>query len=99
MAKTAHDLGLGYVLKNAAGKIKDNLALVETCDAVLIESCLKFNECEAYKPFIDAKKPAWNNEYKRSISCDLPGMQMTAYDSKTVDIKAITDVCYTPVAE
>lgn len=79
LSKTAHDLGLAMGLKNNPGLIKNRPIIVEETDFVLIEECAAYNECKAYQPYIDADKATWAVEYERSISCTIPGMQVTGY--------------------
>ena len=60
LAKTAHDAGLAYGLKNG-GDIVDQV--VDVADWDINEECVHYNECDAYRPFIDANKPIFHIEY------------------------------------
>jgi endo-alpha-1,4-polygalactosaminidase (GH114 family) len=60
LAKTAHDAGLAYGLKNG-GDIVDQVSDVADWD--INEECVHYDECDAYRPFIDANKPVFHIEY------------------------------------
>lgn len=89
---------MGIGLKNSPGLIKEKPVIVKETDFVLIEECAAYNECSAYEPFIKAGKATWAVEYERSISCMIPGMQVSGYTSYDVNYKNINNVCYKPLA-
>ncbi|KAI5370395.1 hypothetical protein Slin15195_G012710 [Septoria linicola] len=60
LAQTAHDAGLTYGLKNG-GEIVDRV--VDVSDWDINEECVNYQECDAYRPFIDANKPVLHLEY------------------------------------
>lgn len=62
LAQNAHSRGLGIVLKNSPNMIEKQPYIVSLFDAVLIEECAKYNECEAYAPFAKAGKAVWQVE-------------------------------------
>ena len=60
LAAAAHDRGLFVALKNA-GPIAPQL--VDVFDLALNEECHALDECEEFRPFLDAGKPVLNVEY------------------------------------
>ena len=96
LTKTAHDAGLGIGCKNNVKMIKERPSIVNDMDFVIAEKCAQYNQCDAYQPFIDAGKATWAVEYDREISCQIPGMQVSKYESLNVDYKNVREVCYTP---
>lgn len=62
LTTTAHTHGLGIALKNGVDMIKNRRAVVDMHDFVIIEQCAEYGECAGYKPFVDAKKPAYQIE-------------------------------------
>jgi hypothetical protein len=60
IAALAHERGLSVGLKNDLEQIPD---LVGDFDWALNEECVAFDECDAYRPFIDARKPVLHVEY------------------------------------
>lgn len=59
-----HTRGMAAVLKNAPEYAQKYASW--GYDAALVEQCHEFNECSGYKAFVQAGKPVWNAEYKRS---------------------------------
>lgn len=65
LAALAHKYGLAVGLKNDVGQVS---SLVADFDFAVNESCLQYNECGVYKPFIDAGKPVLHVEYVNSTT-------------------------------
>lgn len=66
LAEEAHANGLLILLKNAPELVSD---LVDLYDGSLNEECLAYDECDAYRPFVDAGKVALHVEYL-DAECD-----------------------------
>lgn len=60
IAAESHSRNLSVGLKNDLSQIPD---LVDYYDWALNEECADYNECEEYKPFIDAGKAVFHVEY------------------------------------
>lgn len=60
LAKTAHDAGISYGLKNGGSIIKQ---VVGVSDWVVNEQCVQYSECHLYQPFIQQGKPVLHIEY------------------------------------
>ncbi|KAI0533174.1 glycoside hydrolase superfamily [Xylaria digitata] len=60
LAKTAHDAGLAYGLKNA-GAIVDRV--VDVAQWAINEECAEYEECADWAPFVKAGKPVFHVEY------------------------------------
>ncbi|KAK3086445.1 hypothetical protein FSP39_018481 [Pinctada imbricata] len=60
IAAEAHKRGLSVGLKNDVDQISQ---LVHYFDWALNEECVEYNECNKYKPFIDAGKAVFHVEY------------------------------------
>ena len=60
IAAESHSRNLSVGLKNDLSQIPD---LVDHYDWALNEECADYNECEEYKPFIDAGKAVFHAEY------------------------------------
>lgn len=60
IAAESHSRNLSVGLKNDLSQIPD---LVDYYDWALNEECADYNECEEYKPFIDAGKAVFHAEY------------------------------------
>jgi hypothetical protein len=60
IADEAHKRGLSVGLKNDLNQIEE---LVEYFDFAVNEQCHQYQECEIYKPFLDANKSVLNAEY------------------------------------
>ncbi len=56
LAREAHRRGLLIVLKNTGALAGQ---LVRDFDAVVSESCLAYDECHLFEPFVRAGKPVW----------------------------------------
>lgn len=60
LAASAHSIGLVVALKNSTDLVS---SLVADFDFAVVEECFKYNECEAYSPFIQNHKAVFNAEY------------------------------------
>ncbi len=60
LAQAAHQRGLYVVLKNDPSQASQ---LVDDFDAVVSESCYRFNECALFDVFLQRNKPVWDIEY------------------------------------
>jgi hypothetical protein len=60
LADTAHAQGLIIALKNSTDLVG---ALVDKFDFAVVEECFRYNECQAYSPFINKGKAVLNAEY------------------------------------
>lgn len=80
IAGWAHDLGLGVALKNDAGQVDD---LVHVFDFAVVEECAKWNECDAYSPFIAAGKAVLAVEYlpKADPAVFCPELEALGFDA------------------
>jgi hypothetical protein len=63
LARLAHRHGLAAVLKNAPELVP---SLVRHFDAALVEQCAQYDECGAWRPFVRARKPVFDLEYRGS---------------------------------
>lgn len=60
LANEAHKRNLSVALKNNVELI---IELADYFDLVINEECFQYNECEGYRPMIEAGKPVFNAEY------------------------------------
>ena len=60
LATSAHDQQLAVGLKNNLEQLAD---LHSYYDFAINESCIRWNECDMLRPFIDANKPVFHVEY------------------------------------
>ncbi|KAH8080879.1 glycoside hydrolase superfamily [Filobasidium floriforme] len=98
LSQTARGLGLYIDLKNSGDILEDYPQIVEMFDFSVIESCYVWEECDVYKPFLDAKKPQIRVEYGSDFSScnglDLsPGVSFAQYDQDSLDTKTINLAC------
>ncbi|KAJ3038266.1 hypothetical protein HDV00_000863 [Rhizophlyctis rosea] len=64
IAETTHALGMSVACKNNGPLIAAYPSLVHnTFDFVIAESCYQIGQCDAYDPFIHARKPVFATEY------------------------------------
>ena len=56
LADAAHEMGMHVALKNDAGQVAE---LVDAFDLAVVEECVRYEECDRYRPFIDAGKPVF----------------------------------------
>lgn len=61
IAAEAHERGLSVGLKNDTEQIEE---LAGDFDFAVNESCLRYEECSAYTPFVQAKKAVFHIEYE-----------------------------------
>ena len=61
VANLAHSLGLSVALKNDTAQVS---TLVPYFDFAIVESCFRFDECGAYRPFVRAGKAVFVTEYE-----------------------------------
>ncbi|KAM3415428.1 hypothetical protein BST61_g8952 [Cercospora zeina] len=61
LSKTAHEADLAYGLKNGDDALVTRV--VEFAQWVINEECVHYNECDTYKPFVEANKPVFHIEY------------------------------------
>lgn len=60
LADQAHARGMTIALKNSTDLVQ---SLVSKFDFAVVEECFKYNECDAYTPFITQNKAVLNAEY------------------------------------
>ncbi len=60
LADTAHSHGLAVGLKNTPSLAEE---LEPNFDFVVVEQCVQYSECGAFRPFLDANKPMLDIEY------------------------------------
>jgi hypothetical protein len=69
LASSAHARGLSTGLKNDLDQVPD---LVGQFDWALNEQCFEYSECDALRPFLNAKKAVFNVEYNLATSAFCP---------------------------
>lgn len=67
MATTAHNNYLAIGLKNAGDLVNQTLAFM---DWQINESCVQYDECALFQPFIGAGKPVFHIEYSNNATTD-----------------------------
>jgi hypothetical protein len=72
LAAMAHGRGLAIALKNDADQVK---ALAPVFDLAVVEQCHRYDECEAYVPFVTRGKPVFAIEYGLATSSFCPAAQ------------------------
>ncbi|KAH8705830.1 glycoside hydrolase family 114 protein, partial [Talaromyces proteolyticus] len=65
LAGKAHDAGLGFGLKNGPTMVDE---VVDIAEWAINESCIEYDECDSFQPFIDSGKPVFHVEYTDSDS-------------------------------
>ncbi|KAJ3279774.1 hypothetical protein HDU79_000308 [Rhizoclosmatium sp. JEL0117] len=65
---TIHALGMGVGSKNGGEIIRKHPELISLFDWVVIESCVRFDECGLYDPFVQAGKPVFSIDYTNAGS-------------------------------
>ena len=78
LASSAHAKGLSVGLKNDLEQVPN---LVAEFDWALNEQCFEFSECNALRPFLDARKAVFNVEYNVEISSFCPQAQAMGLSS------------------
>lgn len=91
LTNEAHALGLSIGLKNAGEILPD---LVGAMDFSISESCVQYNECSTYEPFVAANKPAFNIQYpfssSSSKSTTVSAATIKKYCTGSADISGFT---------
>jgi hypothetical protein len=64
VARTVHGLGLAVLQKNDPGQAR---ALQPYFDGALVEQCNQYQECGAFEPYLSARKPVLDAEYKPTL--------------------------------
>ncbi len=92
LADLAHANGLGVALKNDPEQVKD---LVKHFDFAIVEECARYQECDRYKPFIDAGKAVLHVEYRGTLDSFCPTTTAMGFSSmlKTTSLSAWREVC------
>ncbi|KAH7409077.1 glycoside hydrolase superfamily [Cadophora sp. MPI-SDFR-AT-0126] len=100
LADTAHAKGLSIGLKNAGDLVGE---VLDKMQFHVNEQCIEYDECELFKPFIDAGKPVFHIEYPEaapSISANVKSEKCAAATTmsfstvlKTEALNAWIDTC------
>jgi len=100
LADTAHALNLSIGLKNGGDIVKN---VVDLMQWEVNEQCAQFNECDLYRPFIDADKPVFQIEYPNSApdvnvaakktSCDNPSARGFSTILKNLELDNWVEMC------
>merc|ERR1711939_1274338 len=100
LADTAHAKGLSIGLKNAGDLVGE---VLDKMQFHVNEQCIEYDECELFKPFIDAGKPVFHIEYPEtapSIAADVKSEKCAAASTmsfstvlKTEALTAWIDAC------
>jgi hypothetical protein len=61
IARTVHKAGMSVALKNDSRQVKQ---LVGAFDFAVVEECFQYDECDLYKPFVEAGKAVFEAEYE-----------------------------------
>ena len=85
LAQEAHARGLAIGLKNG-GEVVDDV--LDATDFVVNEQCLQYDECETWRPFVDAGKAVFHIEYTEEDS-----------DEPSRDSSAVKKICQDPSRE
>jgi hypothetical protein len=78
IASSAHARGLSVGLKNDLDQVPD---LVGQFDWALNEQCFEYSECDALRPFVNARKAVFNVEYNLATSSFCPQAQAMGLSS------------------
>lgn len=78
LASSAHARGLSVGLKNDLDQVP---SLVGQFDWALNEQCFELGECDALRPFLDARKAVFNVEYNLATSSFCPQAQAMGLSS------------------
>ncbi|MBA2505801.1 MAG: endo alpha-1,4 polygalactosaminidase [Thermoleophilaceae bacterium] len=92
LADLAHGMDISIALKNDTAQVRK---LVRKFDMAVVEQCFEFDECEAYSPFIRAKKAVFIAEYRRRpkrFCADARDLRMSAI-FKRLDLDAFRLTC------
>ncbi len=78
LAAMAHADGLSVALKNDSGQIPD---LLPDFDYAINEECFQWDECGAYRAFIEAGKPVFHAEYELGAAAFCPRTNRWGFSS------------------
>ena len=91
MADYAHSKGLAFGLKNGGGMVADVLHFSQW---VIVEQCVRYDECEQYQPFIKANKPVFQIEYSSvKKGCNGPNTEGFSTLIKKLNLAGYTKTC------
>jgi hypothetical protein len=79
IARTVHKAGMAVALKNDSRQVKQ---LVGAFDFAVVEECFQYEECDLFKPFVEAGKAVFETEY------ELPTQKFCAA-AQTLDFASI----------
>jgi hypothetical protein len=65
IARTVHKAGMAVALKNDSRQAKQ---LVGAFDFAVVEECFQYDECDLYRPFVEAGKAVFETEYELPTS-------------------------------
>ncbi|MBI1857377.1 endo alpha-1,4 polygalactosaminidase [Candidatus Saccharibacteria bacterium] len=72
LTNTGHSFNLSVALKNSGDLVNKNLpngkSVISAHDFAIVEQCYEYNECDTYKPFVNANKAVFVIEYKGGAS-------------------------------
>ena len=100
LAKTAHDAGLSYGLKNGGAIVSQ---VVDVAEWVINEQCVQYSECALYQPFIRQGKPVLHIEYTNKNPapqkfvnkvCNAKGTRGFSTLIKHMNLNAWTETCH-----
>lgn len=91
LARAAHERGLSIGLKNAAELVG---VLQPSFDFAVVEECVVYDECRAYKPFVDNGKAVFHVEYSGNLGwCgQVAGLGFSSLE-KDDDVSAVYRPC------
>lgn len=73
LQQQAHSHGMSVALKNSSELVSSTLPsgkkVTEAFDWVLVEECYQYNECDSYRPFVQAGKAVVIVEYGNKLNC------------------------------
>lgn len=92
LVELAHERDMAIALKNAPDLVAD---MVDEYDFAVVEECFMFDECDAYKPFIDQGKAVLHVEYDVAVEAFCPTTTALGFSSmrKRVGLDAWREVC------
>lgn len=80
LAKEAHGLGMAIGLKNAGDLVRSTVDFLQW---EVNEQCVQFEECEVFRPFVDAGKPVFHIEYVDGKSMSTMKQKVCVNNSKS----------------
>jgi len=91
MAGLAHGLGMSMGLKNGGGIVDQVLNITQW---VIVEQCVRYNECDQYQPYIKAGKPVFQIEYNgKKKGCNGPHTKGFSTLIKKLNLASWTRTC------